>query len=79
VPVGIRLLDSASAAGQLATRGVDIEADPLWRLPFVTEADCVTVRGRSPWKVLVEAPTPTGTVAVTLDDEADVASITVEH
>jgi hypothetical protein len=79
VPVGIRLLDSASTVGQLATRGVDVEADPLWGLPFVTEADCVTVRGRDPWDVLVEAPTPTGIVAVTLDGDADVSSITVEH
>jgi hypothetical protein len=79
VPVGIRLLDNASAVGQLATRGVDVETDHLWELPFVTEADCVTVRGRDPWEVVVDAPTPTGAVAVTLDGDADVASITVEH
>ena len=79
VPVGIRLLDNASAVGQLATRGVDVETDHLWELPFVTEADCVTVRGSDPWEVVVDASTPTGTVAVTLDGDADVASITVEH
>lgn len=79
VPVGIRLLESPSAVGQLATRGVDVEADPLWELPFVTEADCVAVRERDPWEVLVEAPTPAGTVSVALDGEAAVASITVEH
>jgi hypothetical protein len=79
LPVGIRLLDSASAVGQLATRGVDVKTDPLWELPFVTEADCVTVRGRDPWEVLVTAPTLTGTVSVTLDEERDITSITVEH
>lgn len=45
----------------------------------MTEADCVTVRGHDPWDVLVEAPTQSGTVAVALDGEAAVASITVEH
>lgn len=79
VPVGIRLLGSASAVGQLAARGVDVGTDLLWELPFVTEADCVTVRERSPWQVVVEAPTPTGTIGVTLDGDTDVASITVQH
>jgi predicted nucleic acid-binding Zn-ribbon protein len=78
VPVGVRLLDSPAVAGQLATRGVDTRDRFLWALPFVTDADCVTVRERDPWAVLVEAPTPSGTLGVTLDDDATVQSVTID-
>lgn len=76
LPVGVRLLDVAPVVGRLAERGVDVDARPLWELPFVTEAARVTVREREPWSVLVEAPTPGGRLDVLLDDDATVESVT---
>ncbi len=78
VPVGIRLLDDPTVVGQLVTRGIDVTATHLWGLPIVTDADRVTVRDRDPWAVTVEAPTPGGTVAVTLDADATVDSVTID-
>jgi hypothetical protein len=76
LPVGVRLLDHPSVVGRLAERGVDVDERPLWGIPFLTEADRVTVRGREPWSVLVEAPTPAGPLEVVLDDAAAVESVT---
>ncbi|WP_251329852.1 DUF7351 domain-containing protein [Haloplanus pelagicus] len=76
VPVGVRLLDSPRVVGELAMRGVDTTDRFLWELPFVTDPDRLTVRSRDPWEVLVEATTPSGTLAVTLDDDAAVRAIT---
>lgn len=78
IPVGIRLLDSPTAVGHLATRGCDIAERCLWEFPFVTDADHVTVRRRDPWEVLVEAPTPSGTLEVTLDDGGSVRTLTID-
>ncbi|MEF8813778.1 MAG: hypothetical protein V5A55_08170 [Halovenus sp.] len=78
VPVGTRLLDNPTVVGQLATRGIDTTVTHLWELPFVTDAACVTIRDRDPWAVTVDAPTPGGTVAVTLDADAAVDSITID-
>jgi hypothetical protein len=77
VPVGVRLLDSPAVVGNLAARGVDVTDRLLWELPFVVDADRVTVQRRDPWEVLVHAPTPSGSLAVTLDDEAAVDAVTV--
>jgi hypothetical protein len=79
VPVGIRLLDDPTVVGQLATRGVDVTDRFLWELPFVTDAECLTVRTREPWEVRVEAPDPDGALAVTLGPDATVDSITIDR
>ena len=76
LPVGVRLLDHPSVVGRLAERGVNVDERPLWELPFVTEADRVTVRERDPWSVRVESPTPAGPLEVVLDDGAAVESVT---
>jgi hypothetical protein len=78
VPASIRLLDNATVVGELTTRGLDVMEEFLWELPFITEGDCVTVRNRDPWAVRVEAPTASGTLAVTLDADASVESLTIE-
>ena len=76
IPVGVRLLGSPKVVGSLARRGIDVTDQFLWELPFVTDADCVAVEETDPWRVQVDAPTPTGTIAVTLGDDADITSIT---
>ncbi len=78
IPVGVRLLDSPVVAGRLATHGVDTTDRRLWELPFITDPECVTVRDRDPWEVLVEAPTPRGTLDVTLDENATVHSLAID-
>jgi hypothetical protein len=78
IPVGIRLLDSPAVVGQLATRGIDHTETHLWELPFVANGQCVTIRHRDPWKVLVDAPTPEGALAVTLDDDGTVGTLTID-
>ena len=78
IPVGIRLLDDPTVAGHLATRGVDSTTQYLWTLPFVTDAEHVTVADRDPWTVLVDAPTPRGTLEATLDADASVCSLTID-
>jgi hypothetical protein len=76
LPVGVRLLDSPSVVGRLAERGVDVGGRPVWELPFVTGADRVAVRGREPWSVRVEAPTPAGPLDVELDEDVAVEAVT---
>lgn len=78
IPVGIRLLDSPPVVGHLAARGVDVTDEHLWTLPFVTDAEHVTVQDRDPVTVLVEAPTPHGPLHVTLDTDATVDSLTFD-
>jgi len=78
VPAGVALLDAPAVVGQLASRGVDVTERLLWELPFVTDAECLTVRSRDPWEVLVEAPTPAGRIDVTLGADAAVDSITID-
>ena len=78
VPVGVRLLDTPAVAGDLAARGIDTTDRFFWELFFITDAECVTVRDRNPWNVLVKAPTPHGTLGVTLDGDAAVRALTVE-
>jgi hypothetical protein len=78
IPVGIRLLDDPTVVGQLATRGIDITDMLLWELPFVTDADCVTVEAREPWAVRVDAPESDGLLAVTLGADATVDSVTID-
>ncbi len=77
VPVGVRLLDDSAVVGHLQARGTDTADQPLWTLPFITDGEHVTVRGRDPWDVLVEVPTPSGTLAVDLDESATVRSLTI--
>lgn len=76
IPVGIRLLDTPVIVGHLATSGVDSTGQHLWSLPFITEAEQITLQDRDPWEVLVEAPTRHGSIGVTLDSEANVNSFT---
>jgi len=78
VPVGVWLLDLPRVVGDLATRGIDITERHLWEMPFVTDADCVTVENRDPWELLVEAPTPGGGIEVTLGADATVQSTTID-
>jgi hypothetical protein len=78
IPVGIRLLDSPAVAGHLVTHGIDITDHHLWTLPFITDAENVTVQNRDPWDVLVEAPTPHGTLHMRLDANAGLDSITID-
>jgi hypothetical protein len=78
IPVGIRLLDNPVVGGQLATSGLDTTDQFLWEFPFVTDGECVTVESRDPWEVTVEAPTPNGKLAVTLDADATIQSVTLE-
>ncbi|MFB6302852.1 MAG: hypothetical protein ABEH78_08340 [Haloferacaceae archaeon] len=49
---------------------------PLWELPFVTDAERVTVEARAPWAVRVEAPTAAGPVAVLFDADGAVEAVT---
>ena len=78
VPVGARLLDTPAVVGDLAARGIDTTDRFLWELSFITDAECVTVRDRNPWDILVEAPTPHGILDVTLDADAAVCALTVD-
>jgi hypothetical protein len=78
IPVGLRLLEAPAVVGQLAMRGVDTSDRFLWELPFVTDTDCITVRNRDPWTVRVDAPTHGETLAVTLDEDATVDSLTID-
>lgn len=78
-PVGVRLLDNPTVVGDLGTRGVNTTERPLWELPFITEADSVTIQNRDPWEILVEVPTPSGTLGVTLADDVSVQSVTVHR
>jgi hypothetical protein len=77
IPVGIRLLDDPTVLGYLAMGGVDVTTDCLWELPFITDAELVTVQNRDPWEVIVDAPTQSDSLAVRLDDGGSVQSITV--
>ena len=77
VPVGVRLLDEPTVVGQLSARGVDLTSRPLWELPFVVDAERVSVCDRDPWRVRVDAPTPGGTVGVTLDADGRIDSVTL--
>jgi hypothetical protein len=78
IPVGIRLLDSPAVLGHLASRGADSTDRFLWELPFMMDADCVTVRDHDPWEVLIEVPTATGQLDVTLADDATVHSLAID-
>ena len=77
VPVGSRLLTDPRVIGQLATGGTDVTTHRLWELPFITDAETVTVRSQDPWDVRVETPTATDRLTVTLGDDAAVESITL--
>lgn len=79
IPVGIRLLDSPVVSGALATRGIDVTDQYLWTLPFITDAECIDVQSRDPWEVQVEAPTDADRLEVTLDENAMVDSVTIDH
>lgn len=76
-PVGVRLLDTPAVVGHLASRGIDITDQFLWELPFIVDGECVTVRDRDPWEVLVESPTARGSLGITLGSDATVRSITI--
>jgi DNA-binding transcriptional ArsR family regulator len=78
IPVGIRLLDIPSVVGQLSVRGVDLSERYLWEFPFVTDADRIAVRDREPWDVRLEAPTPGGSLEVSLDDAGSVRTISID-
>ena len=75
VPVGSRLLTDPKVIGQLATRGTDVTTHCLWELPFITDAEAVTVQSQDPWEVHIEVPTRTDSLTVTLGDDAAVESI----
>lgn len=77
LPVGIRLLDSPTVVGELATRGVDTSEQFLWELPFITDGSCTTVEECTPWQIRVEVPTATGTVVLTLDSTGAISSLTI--
>lgn len=59
-----------------ARRQGDVAERPLWELPFVTDAERVTVERREPWAVRVGAPTAADPVAVLLDADAAVERVT---
>jgi hypothetical protein len=77
IPVGIRLLDDPTVVGYLAMGGIDVTTDCLWELPFITDAELITVQSRDPWEILIEAPTQTDSLTVRLNDDASVHSLTV--
>jgi hypothetical protein len=77
IPVGIRLLDDPTVVGYLAMAGIDVTTDYLWELPFITDAELMTVQSREPWDILIEVPTQTDSLTVRLDDDASVHSLTV--
>jgi hypothetical protein len=77
IPVGTRLLDDPAAVGYLSMSGIDVTTDYLWELPFITDAKLTTVQSQDPWEVIVHAPTQSGSLAVRLDDEASIQSITL--
>jgi len=53
VPPGAALLDHPGVQGFCADNGVDLRARRLWELPFVVDAEAVTVRQREPWELAV--------------------------
>jgi hypothetical protein len=77
IPVGTRLLDDPAAVGYLSMSGIDVTTDYLWELPFITDAKLTIVQSQDPWEVIVHAPTQSGSLAVRLDDEASIQSITL--
>ena len=76
VPVGARLLDSPPAVGRLAAQGLDISDHYLWELPFVTDAETITVQHREPWEIHVSVETASGSLTVELTSDATVESVT---
>lgn len=77
VPVGVRLLDHPAVLGRLYDGGVDVQRQPLWSLPFATEADCVSVRSRSPWAVAIETEIEGGTLEVHLGESVTIQSVSI--
>lgn len=78
IPAGIRLLDSPTVVGHLATRGIDIADQCLWELPFITDARRIRVEERDPWEVTIDVSTPGGPLQVVLDDDASVDTLTID-
>ncbi|MFB6298870.1 MAG: winged helix-turn-helix domain-containing protein [Halobacteriales archaeon] len=77
LPVGVRLLNHPTVISQLGGTDIDIRDRPLWSLPFITEADCLTVESADPWTVHVEAPDAGGPIDVALNRDVEIESVTV--
>lgn len=77
VPAGVRLLDHPAVVGRLHDGGIDLRERPLWSLPFITDAERVSVMRTDPWEVLVETSASGGTIEVRLDDDVAIQSVTV--
>jgi hypothetical protein len=77
VPAGVRLLDHPAVVGRLDQSGIDVRTRPLWSLPFITDADCVSVVSTDPWEVRIETETAGGTLEVRLDETVTVQSVSI--
>jgi len=74
VPVGVVLLGHPGVVGSLFRRGFDVRDRHLWDLPFVVDADRVTLAETDPKRVVVTA-TPAEKLAATVDETAIIAEV----